>query len=351
MLYSRYPYEFQEAYSRVLFVNMLYRLCRHNEHETAFNLSQRFFRSHFTEDDPVKKDIINQSINIANYFYKSLVEYSPPESILRYTNEPQAQLDSDKTRHLKSALYHSLLCGAEKPIEFNLALVKEIAKNRAPVKLNFFMPLIVQQIKKLDESVLKEENGRILLKNNVEFKRIESLIRIIKFDFGCEMGSDGLNQILSWLRFDDNNVPKSYINFTAIVDLFKPNRFNSTMLFNCCAYKILNYRTAYIRKNRLSTHFNLRVEDVRADFDDLCGLIQSLRVTAIEFPLHQKLNAYLGYLIESKLDFIDFGADDLENEPVIKTFRLLNERASSKSLDAANRRLKEYLRIKGGTIE
>lgn len=320
------------------------RLCRHGFADKAFDLTTTHFRSHFTEDNPLERDIIHQNINLANYFYKSLVEYGTPKSsvdfILTYTNQRQVQSEADPCRHLKTALYHSLL--AENTVQLNLSLVAELQKFGLGCKLNYFMPLIARQIARFDEEIPKTD----CISSHVEFKRLESLIRIVKFDYECEISTEILNQILSWLRFDADNHPKPHVNFTSLIDLFKSNRFNSIVLFNCCAYKILNYRIAYMRKNQLHSKFNMSPSDVRIDFSDLSGLIEKLRVTSIEIPILDKINNYLNNLIESKLEFIDVG--DLANDPVLKTLRLLNERASSRNLAEVNRRLKEYIRIKGG---
>lgn len=339
---------------RVVVVHALMRLCRHGFHDAASRLTRELFPRHFTEHDPLEKDIINQNINMASYFFKALVEYSHSiELITKHAATTTSDNDEmNRNKHMTNVLYHSLL--ADKPLEFNLDLIERFRKLGLPLKLNYFMPLIARQIKQLDSVMMANKTtdppGKPI-SGHVEYKRLQSLIRTVKFDFECDLNTDILNQILSWLRFDENNVPKPHVTFTSLVDLFIPNGFNSITLFNCCAYKILNYRSAYIRKNRLKSSsaessFQMAVGDIRNELNDLSGLIEALNVTSIEIPIQEKLNTIVCYLIESRVDFVDL--NDLDNDPVVNTIRLVNQRVSSRSLDQTNRRLRQYIRIKSG---
>lgn len=334
-------------------IHWLMRLCRHGFYDSAFHLVHDLFPTHFTEIDPTEYDMIKQNLNMSSYFFKSLAEYSnTSELLINYATDSRIQTPADRHRHIHTVLNHSLLVH-DRPVQFNLKLMERFKQLGCltAFKINYFMPLILEQIRRLDP-VMKElaNSTNDELTSHGEFIRLQSLIRIIKYEFDCQINVESMNQILSWLRFDQNDTPKPYVKFTHLVDLFTLNGFNKLELFNCCAYKILNYRKIYILRNQLRfddndrdfiSEFNF---ELRADFADLAGLLEKLDVKMIEEPMQLKIADIVNFLISRNQTIKSlFRIDGEENDPILRTILLINKYASSKFLDNLNNRIKIYL--------
>lgn len=273
---------------------------------------------------------------MANYFFQSLAEYSSNvDVILNYTRQAakfESQLDEGK--HLKRTLYYSLL--AQNPNEISLSLINELKRRAFDMKLNYFMPLIAEQAKRLEKA-----NS---LESELIFMRLRELIHAIKYDFGLNIGQLALNQILSILRFDENQTPRSNVTYTMLARLFSMNDFSYSVVFQSCAYKILNYRSKFLQEE----NFRLSVDDVREDFNDLIGLLEVLKVKEIDPPILDKLDRYVTVLIKQKrFKLTDLG--NLDQNLVLKAIGMLNVIVKSQSLENLNKRLSEHLGNNGST--
>jgi hypothetical protein len=335
---------------RIEFANFIQKLFYANKIDTALDFIENHLENEYNERDPIKLDKLSQQFSVVDYFCSYVVNNKvAPELIVQYASMLDKSFESTYQPHLMRMLYYSLL---GRNTELSLKLFDQLKAKRIKIKAHYFLPLILKQTSELD-AVLKRvctdaigttNEAKSDIANSVtgiaittttyekrdpawksdfieslpEFKRISSLISLIRNPYMCDFTIVDLKLFLRYMRYSDEKMPKKHVKYINIMKHFE-GLFTRSKLLIICTLKLLSYRIETFEDSIIS------IQDIYDDMTEINELIEYARpYRPIEASCLFKLNEYLYKLSRLNEKIMNGVVFDDPNHPNPITQLILN---------------------------